>query len=84
MVNGKLSTIDWNQDEDLVATLDNECLAKENYTDTMLKYVDIKNIQTELPFTVAVIKKESVSNLQAFIKQALASECLVATEKTEK
>lgn len=83
MINGKLSSIDWNQDEDLVATLDNVCLAKANYTDIMLKYIDFKNIQAELPFTVAVIKKESVRNLQTFIKQALASECLVATEKNK-
>lgn len=83
MINGKVSSIDWNQDEDLVATLDNACLAKENFTDTMLQYVDFKNINTELPFTIAVIKKESVSNLQKFIKLALASECLIATEKNK-
>lgn len=81
MVNGKVTSIDWHQDEDLVATLDNFCLAKNNYTDSMLQYVNFKSIKPDLAFTVAVIKKESVSNLQKFIKQALESECLVATEK---
>ncbi|MEQ1723374.1 MAG: S8 family serine peptidase [Pseudobdellovibrio sp.] len=81
LISGKVSSVDWNQDEDLIVTLDNACLIHENYTDTMLQYVDVKNIKPNMPLTVYIIKKESVTNLEVFIKNALLSQCLLATEK---
>lgn len=82
-VSGKLSSLDWKQDRDLIVTLDNDCLRAGNYTDPMLIYVHPNDIQTERPYTVYTIQKESVPNLKLFIENALSSECLLAAEKNE-
>ncbi len=79
LISGKVSTVDWDQEDDLILTLDNACLRNENYTDTMLQYVDVKNIKPEMALTVYIVKKESVTNLEVFIKNALLSQCLIAT-----
>lgn len=78
---GKMTTLDWAQDEDLVVTLDNKCIQDSGFTDPMLEFVSPTNIDPEMPLTVYVIKKESVSNLEAFIAKALSSDCLQAAEK---
>lgn len=82
-VNSKLSSVDWNQDEDLIVTLDNACLRQQNYTDPMLTYVHPNDIQADRPLTVYTIRKEDVKNLKLFIENALSSECLIATEKND-
>lgn len=81
---GKMTTFDWAQDEDLIVTLDNKCIQDSGFTDPMLEFVAAADINTEMPLTVYVIKKESVSNLEAFIAKALSSDCLQAAEKNLK
>lgn len=79
----KISFIDWAQDEDLIVTLENNCVAQSNYTDPMLQYVQPSLIRQDMPFTVYIIKKESVTNLKSFIDTALSSECLISAEKNQ-
>lgn len=77
---GKINSLDWQQDEDLIVTLDHNCLVANNYNDRILNY-----ITTDLDKTVSsaayVIKKESVTHLQKFIDDALSSECLLSANK---
>ena len=84
VVSGKINSLDWVQDEDLIVTLDNGCVAQSNYSDTMMEFVSPALIKQDMPFTVYVIKKESVKNLKSFIDKALASECLISAEKNQK
>jgi subtilisin family serine protease len=81
--NGKLSSLDWNQDEDLIITLDNNCIRKSNYTDSIMNYIKADQIKTDQSLTVYVVKKEDISNLKLFIERANDSECLVTTEKNQ-
>lgn len=83
-VASKINSLDWTQDEDLIVTLDNACISQNNFTDSILQYVSPNEINLELPFTVYVIKKESVKNLKIFISTALESECLQSAEKNKK
>ena len=78
---GKMTTLDWAQDEDLIVTLDNKCIQDSGFTDPMLEFVAAANIDPEMPLTVYVIKKEGVASLEAFIAKALTSDCLQAAEK---
>lgn len=82
-VDSKITSLDWNQDEDLIVTLDNRCVFENNYKDPILNYVGLENLQQDRLYTTYTIKKESVKNLKLFIGQALASECLIAAEKNE-
>lgn len=83
-ISGKLTALDWSQDEDLIITLDNACIRESNFTDPMLDYVDAARISSDMPLTVYVIKKESVTQLGTFIAKSLASDCLQAAEKNLK
>ncbi len=84
LVAGKITSLDWAQDVDLIVSLDNECIVKSNYTDPMMLYVSPSHISPDLPLTVYVIKKESITQLKAFIDDAMASDCLLAAEKNKK
>lgn len=84
LVAGKMTSLDWSQDEDLIVMLDNKCLQDSNFTDPILEYVAFAEINPEMPFSVYLIKKESVSQLETFISTALASDCLQAAEKNQK
>lgn len=81
---GKISSLDWNQDEDLVVTIDNKCIRASHFGDAILKYVSADEIRSDMSLTVYVIKKESVTNLKLFIATALESECLLAADKNIK
>ena len=82
-VASKVSSVDWAQEEDLIVTLENNCVAESNYTDPMLQYVHPSLIKLDMPFTVYVIKKENVTNLKSFLDTALSSECLISAEKNQ-
>lgn len=79
----KLSSIDWNQDTDLIVTLDNKCVFDSQFADPILNYIDHSVINPDLPETVYVIKKESVTNLSLFIESAVNSECVITAEKNQ-
>lgn len=80
-VNGKITSLDWNQDVDLIVSLDNQCVFDSEFSDPIIAYLDRTQINLKLPKTVYVIKKEGVTNLNLFIKDALASECLISADK---
>lgn len=80
-VDSKINSLDWQQDEDLIVTLDNYCIVERNFSDPILTYIGNENLQTQRPYTVYTIPKESVKNLKLFIAQALDSECLLSAEK---
>ncbi|AGH95509.1 S8 family serine peptidase [Pseudobdellovibrio exovorus] len=80
-VDSKITSLDWQQDEDLIVTLDNSCVVEKDFSDPILSYIDSQDIQTQRPYTVYTIKKEKVKNLKLFIAQALDSECLLSAEK---
>lgn len=82
-ISGKLDSLDWSQDTDLVLTIDNDCLKKNPEPNPILKYTNADEATPELARSIFVIKKESVKNLKFFIDDALNSECLIAAEKNQ-
>jgi subtilisin family serine protease len=77
----KLNSLDWDQKTDLIVYLDNQCIQDTNYSDPILSYVDLNQVDLDLNKTVYQIKKDSVTNLKLFIENALASECLIHADK---
>ena len=77
----KINSLDWDQKTDLIVYLDNQCLKDTNYSDPILSYVDLDQVNLGLNQTVYQINKDSVTNLKLFIENALASECLIHADK---
>lgn len=77
----KLNSLDWDQKTDLIVYLDNQCLNDTQYSDPILSYVDLDQVELGLNQTVYQINKDSVTNLKLFIENALASECLIHADK---
>lgn len=80
-VKSKVTQIDWNQDVDLTVLLDNNCLGRNSYNDSILRYIPPTDLHPERQLTSYTIKKEDVPDLKAFIQAAQDSECLLSAEK---
>ncbi|MCC2680184.1 MAG: hypothetical protein K0R29_2760 [Pseudobdellovibrio sp.] len=80
---GKLSSFDWDQSVDLLVTFDVECLIQTGFSDPILGYVDASAVGPDQRIAAFVVKKESVSNLQGFVRAALDSECIKSAEPNE-
>ncbi|MGZ3690399.1 MAG: S8 family serine peptidase [Pseudobdellovibrio sp.] len=77
----KINSLDWDQKEDLLVTLDNQCAVNSDFNDPIISYLDLSTIDVNQRKSFHVIKKESVSNLSLFIQSALESECLLSADK---
>lgn len=77
----KISSLDWNQDVDLIVVIDNQCLTEHGDSDPILRYIEPAELNKRLTKSVYVIKKESVQHLQSFLQDALSSECLISANK---
>jgi hypothetical protein len=80
---GKLSSFDWDQSIDILVTFDVECLVRTDFSDPIIGYVDISGVNRNRRVAALLVRKESVSNLQGFIKAALDSECIKSAEPNE-
>lgn len=77
----KLTGFDWDQKDDLIATIDNTCLIENNYQDPIIPYIDLSQISNKTSKSIHIIKKDSITQLESFLKTAQESECLLAAEK---
>ena len=83
-LSNELKTFNWDRAEDLVATINGPCLVLNNFTDPILKYVPLNNINLKAEKFVYLILKDSVTDLAQFNADAINSECLDAADINKK
>lgn len=80
----KIAGFDWQQDEDLAVTVDNNCAIESKFVDQIFNFVDQREVIANQKYTTYVVKKENVKKLALFILAVRESECVAAADKNSK